>query len=51
MFAASVRKVAYAGPVDMPPPRSLGRYAPAVRLRRAEAAFTEPVTILAQVQE
>ncbi len=25
MFAASVRKVAYAGPVDMPPPRSLGR--------------------------
>lgn len=46
MFAASVRKVAYARLVDMPPPRSLGRYAPAVRLRRAEAAFTEPVIIL-----
>lgn len=45
-FAASVRKVAYASPVDMPPPRSLGRYAPAVRLRRAEAALTEPVTTL-----
>lgn len=40
-----MRKVAYASPVDMPPPRSLGRYAPAVRLRRAEAAFTEPVII------
>ncbi|EAO1993245.1 hypothetical protein E0G79_26440, partial [Salmonella enterica] len=25
-FAASVRKVAYASPVDMPPPRSLGRW-------------------------
>lgn len=26
-------------------------YAPAVRLRRAEAALTEPVTILPRVQE
>lgn len=43
-LSASVRKVAYAGPVDMPPPRSLGRYAPAVRLRRAEAALSEPAT-------
>lgn len=41
-FAASVRKAAYAGSVDMPPPRSLGRYAPTVRLRRAEAALSEP---------
>lgn len=43
-FAASVRKAAYAGSVDMPPPRSLGRYAPAVRLRRAEAALSERAT-------
>lgn len=32
MFAASVCKAAYVRIVGMTPPRSLGRYAPAVRL-------------------
>lgn len=40
-YVAPVRKVAYAGKAVITPPRSLGRYAPAVRLRRALPSLTE----------
>lgn len=45
-YAAPVRKVAYAGNAVITPPRSLGRYAPAVRLRRALPSLTEQAQIL-----
>ncbi|EDR4261372.1 hypothetical protein GTE48_004898 [Salmonella enterica subsp. enterica] len=45
-YAAPVRKVAYAGISVMTPPRSLGRYAPAVRLRRALPSLTEQTQTL-----
>lgn len=40
-YVAPVRKVAYAGSAVMTPPRSLGRCAPAVRLRRALPSLTQ----------
>ncbi|EBL5818870.1 hypothetical protein AHX68_21515 [Salmonella enterica subsp. enterica serovar Muenchen] len=45
-YAAPVRKVAYAGNAVITPPRSLGRYAPAVRLRRALPSLTEQAQAL-----
>ena len=39
--AAAGRTGEYRGSSDMTPPRSLGRYAPAVRLRRALPALTQ----------
>lgn len=45
-YAALVRKVAYAGKAVITPPRSLGRCAPAVRLRRALPSLTEQAQTL-----
>lgn len=45
-YVTPVRKVAYAGNAVITPPRSLGRCAPAVRLRRALPSLTEQAQTL-----